>query len=148
MVIDKISTEVSKIPRQDLFNYNNPNTPINQLLQTEKTSRTSFVTTWHQKLSEFQSTLHHRYQEMVNDYPQLNFFSPAPPILAYRRNRNLGNLLVYTSLNKPTPNTSHLSGYSSTCKSNRRCKLCPSMSNTNSVTNHLTNKTSYTAGQK
>ena len=34
------------------------------------------------------------------------------------------------------------------CKSIRRCKLCPSMSKTNSVTNHLTNKTSYTAGGK
>ena len=30
----------------------------------------------------------------------------------------------------------------------RHCKLCPSMSNTNSVTNHLTNKTSYTDGGK
>ena len=57
-------------------------------------------------------------------------------------------LLVHTSLSKPTPNTSHLSGYSSPCKSNRRCKLCPSVSNSNSVTNHLTNKTSYTARGK
>ena len=46
MVIDKISTKISKIPRHDLFNNNNPNTPINQLLQTEKTSRIPFVTTW------------------------------------------------------------------------------------------------------
>ena len=39
MVIDKISEKISKIPRHDLFNNNNPKTPINQLLQTEKTSR-------------------------------------------------------------------------------------------------------------
>ena len=101
------------------------------------------------KLSGFQSTLHHRCQEMVNDYPELKCVFPAPPILAYRRKKNLGNLLVHTSLTKPTPNTSsHLSGYSSPCKSNRRCKLCPSMRNTNSATKHLINKTSYTAGGK
>ena len=45
MVIDKISAEISKILRHDLFNDNNPNTPINQLPQTEKTSRIPFVTT-------------------------------------------------------------------------------------------------------
>ena len=82
-----------------------------------------FVTSWHQKLSGFQSTLHYRYQEMVNDYPELKCVFPAPPILAYRHSRNLGNLLVHTSLTKPTSNTSHLSSYSSPCKSNRRCKL-------------------------
>ena len=110
MIIDKISTENSKIPRQDLFNNDNPNIRINQLLQTERTSRIPFVTTWHQKLSGFQSTLHHRYQEIINDYPKLKCVFPAPPILAYRRNRNLGNLLVHTSLTKPTPNTLHPSG--------------------------------------
>ena len=139
---------MSKIPLQDLFNNNRPNIPIKQLLQTERTRRIRFITTWHQKLSRFQSTIHHRYQEMINDYPQLKCVFPAPPILAYRRNRNLGNLLVHASLTKPTPNTLHPSGYSRPCKSNRHCKLCPSMSNTNSVTNHLTNKTSYTDGAK
>ena len=148
MIIDKISTEISKIQRQDLFNNNRPSIPINQLLQTERTSRIPFVTTWHQKLSGFQSTIHHRYQEMINDYPELKCVFPAPPILAFRRNRNLGNLFVHTSLTKPTPNTLHPSGYSRPCKSNRHCKLCPSMSNTNSVTNRLTNRTSYTDGGK
>ena len=103
MIIDKISTEISKLSRQDLFNNYNPNIPINQLLQTERTSCIPFVTTWHQKLSGFQSTLHHCYQETINDYPELKCVFPAPPILAYRRNRNLGNLLVHTSLTKPTP---------------------------------------------
>ena len=113
MIMDKISTEISKIPRQDLFNNNNRKIPINQQLsKTEKTSHIPFVITWHQKLSGFQSTLHHCYQEMINDYPKLKCVFLAPPILAYRRNRNLGNLLAHTSLTKPTPNTSHLSGYS------------------------------------
>ena len=118
MIIDKISTEISKIQRQDLFNNNRPNIPINQPLQTERTSRIPFVTTWHQKLSGFQSTIHHRYQEMINDYPELKCVFPAPPILAFRRNRSLGNLFVHTSLTKPTPNILHPSGYSRPCKSN------------------------------
>ena len=55
-------------------------------------------------------TLHYRYQEMINDYPELKCVFPAPSILTYRSNRNLGNLLVHTSLTKSTPNTSHPSG--------------------------------------
>ena len=45
MIIDKISTEISKIPRHELFNNSNPNISINQLLQTERTSRIPFVVT-------------------------------------------------------------------------------------------------------
>ena len=60
--------------------------------------------------------------------------------------RNLSNLLVHTSLTKPTQKTSNSSGYSSPCQSSWRCKLRQSMSNTNSATNQLTRKISYTAG--
>ena len=68
MIIDKISAEISKIVQHNLFNNNNPNIPINQPLQTGRTRHIPFVTSWHQKLSGFQSTLHHHYQEMINDY--------------------------------------------------------------------------------
>ena len=89
MVIDKISSDISNIPRHDLFNTNNPNTPISQLLQTEKTSCIPFIPTWHQKLSGFQSNLYYHYQEMVNDYPKLKCVFPAPLILVHYRNINM-----------------------------------------------------------
>ena len=38
MIIDKMSTEISKIRQHYLFNDNNLNIPINQPLQTERTS--------------------------------------------------------------------------------------------------------------
>ena len=98
---------ISKFSPRDLFK-NNHNTLINQVLESEKTSRIPFVTTWHQKLACFQSTLLYRYQEMINDYPELKCIFPTPPTLAYRRNRNLSNLLVHSSLTKPTPKTSKL----------------------------------------
>ena len=148
MIIDKISTEISKIPRHD---------PLKIITLTTFQS-----TNYYKQKGQPHPICYHMAPKTiwisVNPSPSLStndqrlsrieMCFPAPPILAYRRNRNWGDLLVHNSLTKPTPNTLHLSGYSSPCKCNRHCKLCPSMSNTNSVTNHLTNKTSYTARGK
>ena len=143
MVIDKISIEISGIPPHDLLNNNNPNIPINQLPQTDKDQPHPICYCMARKTIS------------ISVNPPLSLSRNGQRLsqieMCFSRSthfRNLGNLLVHTSLTKHTPNKSHLLGYSSPCKSNRRSKLCPSMSNTNSVTNHLTNKTSYTAGGK
>ena len=73
MVIGKISTEISIISRHNLFNNDNPDTLINQLLQTEKTSGIPFVTTWHQRLSAFQSKI--TFTNDPSDDEELNYVS-------------------------------------------------------------------------
>ena len=102
---------------------------------------------WHPKLSGFQSILHRRYQEMINEYPHLKCIFSEPPILSFRRNKNLRNWLVHSCLTKPTPNTHFTPGHSTPCSSKRGkgCKLCPAMSNTSSRTNKLTNKSCLTS---
>ena len=113
-------------------------------------NRIPLVTTWHHKLSEFQSILHRRYQVMINEYPHLKCIFSKPPILSLRRNKNLQNCLVHSCLTKPTPNTHFTPGHSTPCSSKRGKgrKLCSAMSNTNSITIKLTFKSCLTSGGK
>ena len=137
------------IPRQTLFKSQN-DTNTNLLLASRKSSRIPFVTTWHHKLSGFQSILRLRYREMIEQFPNLKCIFPEAPILSFRRNKNLRNQLVHTSLTIGTQKTSEQSGYSTPCLSKRGkgCKLCSFMSNTNVITNKLSHKSCYTSGGK
>lgn len=148
-ILNKISKDIANTPRNDLFK-NNHNSLNNILPTIDKSRRIPFVTTWHQKLSGFQSALHLRYQQMIDEYPALKCIFPEPPILSFQRNKNLRNWLVHSSLTKPPPNASRSHGYSTPCSSKRGmgCKLCNSMSNTNSITNTIARKTCYTSGGK
>ena len=95
-----------------------------------------------------QSILPRRYQEMINEYPHLKYIFSEPPILSFRRNKNLQNWLVHSCLTKPTPNTHFTPGHSTPCSSKRGkgSKLGPAMSNTSSITDKLTNKSCLTSG--
>ena len=59
---NKIVNDIAKTPRQTLFKSQN-DTNTNLLLASRKSSRIPFVTTWHKKLSGFQSILHLRYRK-------------------------------------------------------------------------------------
>ena len=78
---------------------------------------------------------------MIEQFPNLKCIFPEAPILSFRRNKNLRNQLVHTSLTVGTQKTSEQSGYSTPCLSKRGkgCRLCPFMSNTNVITNSHTN---------
>ena len=147
--INKIINDIAKTPRQTLFKSQN-DTNTNLLLASRKSSRIPFVTTWHHKLSGFQSILHLHYREMIEQFPNLKCIFPEAPILSFRRNKNLRNQLVHTSLTVGTQKTSEQSCYSTPCLSKRGkdCKLCPFMSNTNVITNKLSHKSCYTSGGK
>ena len=62
----------------------------------------------------------------------------------------LQNWLVHSCLTKPTPSTHFTPNHSTPCSSKRGkgCKLCSAMSNTNPITNKLTNKSCLTSGEK
>ena len=87
---------------------------------------------------------------MINEYPHLKFIFSEPHILSFRQNKNLRNLLVHSCLTRPIPNNHFTRGHSTPCLSKRGkgCKLCSAMSNTNSITNKLTNKSCLTSGGK
>ena len=109
--MNKIINDIAKTPRQTLFKSQN-DTNTNLFLATRKSSRIPFITTWHHKLSGFQSILHLRYREMIEQFPNLKCIFPEAPILSFRRNKNLRNQLVHISLTIGTQKTSEQSGYS------------------------------------
>ena len=147
--INKIVNDIAKTPRQTLFKSQN-DTNTNLLLASRKSRRIPFVTTWHQNLSGFQSILHLRYREMIEQFPNLKCIFSETPILSFRRNKNHRNQLVHTSLTTDTEKCFEQSGYSTPCLSKRGkgCKLCPFMSNSNTITNKLSHKSCYTSGGK
>ena len=149
-ILNKICQDIANTPCRNLFRNIN-GTLLSALLTPNKSNRIPLVTTWHHKLSGFQSILHRRYQEMINEYPHLlKCIFSKPPILSFRRIKNVRNWLVHSCLTKPTPNTHFTPGHSTPCSSKRgkRCKLCPAMSNTSSITNKLTNKSCLPSGGK
>ena len=148
-ILNKICQDIANTPCCNLFRNTN-GTLLNALLTPNKSNRIPLVTTWHYKLSGFQSILHRHYQEMINEYPHLKCIFSEPPILSFRRNKNLWNWLVHSCLIKPTPKTHFISGHSTPCSSKRGkgCKLSPAMSNASSITNKLTNKLCLTSGGK
>ena len=141
--------DIANTPRQTLFKSQN-DTNTNLLLASRKSSRIPFITIWHQKLSGFQSILHLRYREMIEQFPNLKCIFPEAPILSFPCNKNLQNQLVRTSLATGTEKPSEQSGYSTPCLSKRGkgCILCPFVSNTNVITNKLSRKSCYTSGGK
>ena len=108
-----------------------------------KSTRVPFVTTWSHKLSGFHKSLHYHYKETINNFPYLKSVFLEPPILSYCRNPNLCNLVVRSSINQPPP--CQTASYSFPCQMSR-CKLCLSMSKSNSILNTQYGKTCYTSG--
>ena len=109
-ILNKICQDTADTLRCDLFRNIN-GTLLKALLTPNKSNRIPLVTTWHHKLSGFQSILHRRYQEMINEYPHLRRIFSKPLILFFRRNKNLWNWVMHSYFTKPTPNTHFTPGH-------------------------------------
>ena len=142
MTLNKTAKEIAEKFRSNFFP-DNDGTLTQVLKDMGKSTRVPFVTTWNHKLSGFQKSLHYHYKEMINNFPNLKSVFPEPPILSYCHNQNLHNLLVRSSINRPPP--FQTASNSSPCQKSR-CKLCRSMSKSNSVFNIQSGKTCYTSG--
>ena len=98
MTLNKTAKEIAEKSCSNFFP-DNDGTPTQVLKDMGKSTRVPFVTTWSHKRSGFQKSLHFRYKEMINNFPNLKGVFQEPPILSYRRNQNLHNLLVRSSIN-------------------------------------------------
>ena len=120
MTLNKTAKEIAEKSHSNFF-LDNDGTLTQILKDMGKSTRVPFVTTWSHKLSGFQKSLHYCCKEMINNFPNLKSFFPEPPILSYRHNQNLRNLLVRSSINRPPPCQTAFN--SSPCQKSR-CKLC------------------------
>ena len=124
--------QVPETSRTSLFEKNS----IPQVLEMPENNRVPFVVTWHHKLSALPKILHCNYETMVKKFPELKCIFPQPPVVAFRRNRNLKNLLVRSSFTKKfgKPHQPSIPCHS------KRSKLCSTMSHSDTITNSISGK--------
>ena len=71
---------------------------------------------------------------MITDQPVLKEVFPQPPVLSHRKNRNLRNILVHSSI-ASEPRSRDRFQITEPCK-HPSCLTCHSMSNTRHIINH------------
>ena len=111
----------------------------------DKSARTPLVVTHHPVLQSLRSTTW-QYQPILHALEQLKQAFPLPPLIAFRRPKNLRDLLVKATL--ITTQQDAPGNYR--CESGR-CKTCPILSTTDAFASHTTGerfKISITASCK
>ena len=103
---------VRKIPRNELLREKDK--------QREKDPQSIFVCTWHPKLKQLPSILKENFRILNND-PKLQSIFKEEPTVAFRRKKNLKNILCKNDVRK---NEHKITG--GNCKG---CQLCVIMSN-------------------
>ena len=98
---------------------------------TNKQDRIPFVLFWHSKFNGIGKVLHDNYNKMITDHPALKEVFPYPPLLSYRKNRNLRNILVHSSI-ASEPRSHDRFQIREPCN-HPSCLTCHSMSNTRQI---------------
>ena len=108
---------VKKMPREDLLQ--------EKINTTDKDTQSLFVCTWHPKLHRLSSILNENFKIIQND-PKLKSVFKENPTVAFRRKRNLKNILCKNDIRKKPPKEIGC------CKG---CQLCNKMSDKETITN-------------
>ena len=109
-IISDAFERVRKIPRSTAL----------KKVEHNKTDRRTFVIRYHPALASASSTVRKHWKTMSDLSPQLKRCFKEPPVIAFKRPKNLRDHLVRANLPKVRPNR-HLNGYR-VCK--RSCWAC------------------------
>ena len=100
-------------------------------------NRIPFVFNWHTKFRDFGTIIHRNYRKILSEYARIKSVFPAPPLLSFRRNKNLKDILVRSSFTQPSNKPSTALG-----KPNHRSSLiCPAMSTSDKIINKKSGRT-------
>ena len=92
-------------------------------------NRIPFVLNWHTKFWDFGTIIHRNYRKMLSEYQKIKPAFPAPPLLSFRRNKNLKDVLVRSSFSQASKKSSTALG-----KPNHYSNLiCPEVSTSDKV---------------
>ena len=134
----KCAYEVKNMKREDLLSPKPPST------QTNEQPRVPLVIHWHHKFQGIAKTIHNHFARITKAYPSFKEVFPEPPIVAYRRAKNLKDRIVKAKhWNKS--NTNHPDSSSPTT-SKHKSKLDPSMNPQKLVTNTKSSRSCQVAG--
>ena len=129
--LKEIIKEVRSMDREELLT---PKAQNNDSL----TARVPLVINWNQKFSKLPSLLRNVYSEITAKYPQFSKTLPAPPVVSFRKNKNLKDILCHQrkiNLNK-SKITEPCTKPEDSKKRGRKCLLCKNTSNSAKITNH------------
>ena len=87
--------------------------------KTAQTNKIPFVVSFHPHLTNISSIVHKHWRLIEND-PSLSEIFPSPPVMAYRRPKNLKDILVSSKVSKREIST--IGGYKQCGRGN--CKCC------------------------
>ena len=108
-----------------------------QYKEKNNKSRIPFVVTYHPDLKNLSSIIRKNWNLIEND-PTLKKLFPTPPVMAYRRPKNIKDILVRATVNK----TPSVPGGYQPC--GRRNCMCCSAANTENTFTSYTTKEKYT----
>ena len=96
-----------------------------------------FVITYHPKLPSIAGITKKHWKVMCDDSPKLKRCFPKPPVVAYKRHKNLRDLLIRSKVQSRRSSNRIIGGFK-ICR--RMCKLCTYLP-TNSIKHHKCYKT-------
>ena len=134
--LESMANSVSQMNRDDL---------LNKPAEKEASqNRISFVLNWHTNFRDFGTIIHRNYRKMLSEYLKIKSVFPAPPLLSFRRNKNLKDILVGSSFTQPSNKPSTALG-----KPNHRSTLiCPAISTSDKVINKKSGSTYFSQKRK
>ena len=80
----KCAQTVSSRDREELLTYK----------RKESNNRVPLVLTFHHKLRDIPGILHNNYKKMIKENPDMKAIFPEPPMVSYRRAKNLSDRLI------------------------------------------------------
>ena len=158
---DQHANQFQKFYQRRGYNVNNLKNTINEVRnmnretllnptqkpKEQKNQRIPLVINWHHKFSRLPSILNKTYNDITSKFPDLAKTFPAPPLISFRRNKTLKDILCAQKENLRTnPMPSTRCTKKEQTRRGRPCELCPSMSDMNKITNTKTGKTISTQG--
>ena len=126
MTVDLQIEKATRVPRQ---------TALQSRPKRAALDRVPPVTTFHPGFSSLASVAR-RHMPILHSSQRLQQAFPKPPIIAFRRPKNLRDLLVRSNLETPTPPPD---AGSAPCNS-KRCKCCPEMVMANGFLSYRTGR--------
>ena len=133
-IIDDAFEKIKKITRIDAL----------EKVQKNKERKTPLITTYHPAMPPISTIMKKHWKVMIEDDPKMKRFHPNPPIVAYKRSKNLRDMLIRAKINTKRKSQRKINGFFR-CgrKFFKMCILCANIP-TEGFKSHNCNKTKKT----
>lgn len=125
--LTRMIQEVRQMKREELLTYKK---------RTETCDRIPLVLTYHHKFEGIGSAIKDAYNRSIAKFPELKSLFPQPPMVAFRRTRNIRDKVIRANHHKRPP-----CDQVSPSQGHGRSQLAQCINPSQTITNHKTNRT-------